>query len=89
MKGELKLQKTWRLGRQIGGGGFGRVYEAEVDGIAAAAKFVAEDVSADSAAICSYVCASVYDGLEVIARGIQTEDSTSLSKSFIRNYTTQ
>lgn len=47
MKGELKLQKTWRLGPQIGGGGFGRVYEAEADGIAAAAKFVPKAPGAD------------------------------------------
>ena len=47
LNGELKLRKTWRLGPQIGSGGFGRVYEAEADGMAGVAKFVPKAPGAD------------------------------------------
>ena len=48
----------------------------KVNSTAAAARLVAEGGMVDSAAICSSVCATVYDGLEVLARSIQTEDCT-------------
>lgn len=44
---EVRLGKTWRLGKQVGGGGFGQVYEADAAGVAAAAKFVPKAPGAD------------------------------------------
>lgn len=44
---EVKFDKTWVLGSQLGGGGFGQVFEAEAEGIPAAAKFVPKAAGAD------------------------------------------
>ena len=44
---QIQLERTWRLGEQIGAGGFGRVFEAGSDGLGpCVAKLVPQDPSA-------------------------------------------
>jgi len=44
---ELKLKSTWKTGKQLGEGGFGKVYEAESGGKHAVAKLVPKAPGAD------------------------------------------
>lgn len=45
---------------------------------AAAQAILADDMRSDSGAICSEVCTSVYDGLSLLFKGVQNENSEHL-----------
>ena len=72
---DVQLEQTWHIGDQIGGGGFGRVFEASSDAMAkAVAKFVPKEPGAERELLLGLDLSGVRNVVPVVDSGEHGED---------------